>query len=340
MAIDALTDPDEIALYEQYGPNWRRIIGSGMRDRGGRYGRRMRFQHGIPQGFLTRPTPPQAFRPTPSIDTGAYQKYMQEYNRLMQEYSGLLNQYNQSVSRQNNSYQNTAYDLQQQAYQANFEDAYGGNNPNSSQTNQYQVFDSGLSFGDAQLAYQGPNYDSTMLFDPPDTSYANYGHGGDVLYSDPAPTSYNQTSPSGPTILLNPMFGNSPGTSMGTKGNPASVVTGLPAATAASPPKPFNWGNVGSSLRQSQDSYFTGAGSVGSKPDTGFSWANVGKNLTQPFSGLIERTLNSYSPGGYTKQNQTVSTAPTVTNRARLRGSKASYKAPVKPIQSYKYKGW
>ena len=137
MAIDALTDPDEIALYQQYGPNWRRVIGSGMRDRGGRYDRNMRFNHGVPTGFLTRPVAPQAFNPSPSIDTGAYEKYRQEYNRLMAEYNSLLNQYNDFNSQQNNSYQDTAYDQQQQYYQNNFDAAYGQGNSNSSQTSQY-----------------------------------------------------------------------------------------------------------------------------------------------------------------------------------------------------------
>lgn len=161
MAIDALTDPDEIALYEQYGPNWRRIIGSGLRDRGGRYDRSMRFNHGVPTGFLTRPVAPQAFSPVPSIDTGAYEKYRIEYDRLMQEYDSLLKQYNNYTSSQNNSYQDTAFDQQQQYYQDNFEQAYGQDNSNSSQTSQY-----------TNPAYTNPqNTSPTELLTSPSSPY-------------------------------------------------------------------------------------------------------------------------------------------------------------------------
>lgn len=134
MATDALTDPDEIALYQQYGPNWRRVIGSGMRDRGGRYDRNMRFNHGVPSGFLTRPISPQSFMPEPAIDTGVYEKYRMEYDRLMAEYNSLMNQYYQSFNQDPYS----DYERQQQYYENNWNDLYAqAQNQNSSQTNQY-----------------------------------------------------------------------------------------------------------------------------------------------------------------------------------------------------------
>ena len=46
---DVPTDPDEYALYMQYGPNWRAASGrSNKRDRGGRYDRFMKFFHTTP----------------------------------------------------------------------------------------------------------------------------------------------------------------------------------------------------------------------------------------------------------------------------------------------------
>ena len=134
MATDELTDPEDVALYNQYGPNWRRIIGSGMRDRGGRYDRNMRFNHGVPSGFLTRPTSPQSFMPQPAIDTGVYEKYRMEYDRLMAEYNSLMNQYYQSYNQDPYS----DYERQQQYYENNWNDLYAqAQNQNSSQTNQY-----------------------------------------------------------------------------------------------------------------------------------------------------------------------------------------------------------
>ena len=134
MATDELTDPEDVALYNQYGPNWRRIIGSGMRDRGGRYDRNMRFNHGVPSGFLTRPTSPQSFMPQPAIDTGVYEKYRMEYDRLMAEYNSLMNQYYQSFNQDPYS----DYERQQQYYENNWNDLYAqAQNQNSSQTNQY-----------------------------------------------------------------------------------------------------------------------------------------------------------------------------------------------------------
>ena len=46
---DVPTDPDEYALYMQYGPNWRAASGRlNKRDRGGRYDRFMKFFHTTP----------------------------------------------------------------------------------------------------------------------------------------------------------------------------------------------------------------------------------------------------------------------------------------------------
>ncbi len=46
---DVPTDPDEYALYMQYGPNWRAASGrTNKRDRGGRYDRFMKFFHTTP----------------------------------------------------------------------------------------------------------------------------------------------------------------------------------------------------------------------------------------------------------------------------------------------------
>ena len=46
---DVPTDPEEYALYMQYGPNWRAASGrSNKRDRGGRYDRFMKFFHTTP----------------------------------------------------------------------------------------------------------------------------------------------------------------------------------------------------------------------------------------------------------------------------------------------------
>ena len=218
MAIDALTDPDEIALYKQYGPNWRRVIGSGMRDRGGRYDRNMRFNHGVPTGFLTRPVAPQAFSPAPSIDTGAYEKYRREYDRLMAEYNSLLDQYNYFNSQQNNSYQDTAYDQQQQYYQDNYNAAYGQNNETSSQTDQYAR---PMEF----LTSPSSNY----LMD----SQPQMNIGGDVMYgsSTQGLTSGNRINPlSQANLTVRPIMSDSYKPTYMT--NPASVKTGPLAAPA------------------------------------------------------------------------------------------------------------
>jgi len=193
MAIDALTDPDEIALYQQYGPNWRRVIGSGMRDRGGRYDRNMRFNHGIPTGFLTRPVAPQAFSPAPSLDTGAYEKYRREYDRLMAEYNSLLNQYNDFNSQQNNSYQDTAYDQQQQYYQDNYNAAYGQNNETSSQTNQYER---------PMELLTSPSSNYLMDFSP------QMNIGGDRYAGSSMPAKSGSSGMQNQTILMNPATSN------------------------------------------------------------------------------------------------------------------------------------
>ena len=135
MHTDDPTDPDEIALRQRYGPDWRRIIGSGMRDRGNRYDRNMRFNHGVPSGFLTRPVSPQSFTPATAIDTGVYEKYKQEYDRLLAEYNrytNMINQYYQSYD------PNSDYERQQQYYEDNWNNMYAqALAQNSSQSSQY-----------------------------------------------------------------------------------------------------------------------------------------------------------------------------------------------------------
>ena len=174
MATDELTDPEDVALYNQYGPNWRRIIGSGMRDRGGRYDRNMRFNHGVPSGFLTRPTSPQSFMPQPAIDTGVYEKYRMEYDRLMAEYNSLMNQYYQSYNQDPYS----DYERQQQYYENNWNDLYAqAQNQNSSQTNQYdpgQVVGGTITSSTGEQGLNlGGNTATTPKFDPYPPTYNN-----------------------------------------------------------------------------------------------------------------------------------------------------------------------
>ena len=289
MAIDALTDPDEIALYQQYGPNWRRVIGSGMRDRGGRYDRNMRFNHGVPTGFLTRPVAPQAFNPAPSIDTGAYEKYRQEYNRLMAEYNSLLNQYNDFNSQQNNSYQDTAYDQQQQYYQDNYNAAYGQNNETSSQTDQYER---PMEF----LTSSSSNY----LMD----SQPQMNIGGDLLATGNWPAGMfggPNSGMSGVQRTINPLMSypmGGPPKPLPVSTTPYPSAMGAPQGVGGSlPPQPaqsnvsnFNWANVANNLTGG-----SGRQQIIHNPEPAFSWSNVAKNL-----GL----------GG-----STVSNVPTVNNK-------------------------
>ena len=209
MATDEPTDPDDIDLYRRYGPNWRSIIGSGMRDRGGRYDRNMRFNHGVPSGFLTRPTSPQAFMPQPAIDTGVYEKYRMEYDRLMAEYNSLMNQYYQSFNQDPYS----DYERQQQYYEDNFNAAYGQGNSNSSQTNQY---DPGQVVGGTittSTAGQGLNLGGSGGGLPASKLMSNQSatRGGDSLFGGngseraasaaaaAAPTQMMRSAPAGPT---------------------------------------------------------------------------------------------------------------------------------------------
>ncbi len=218
MATDELTDPDDIDLYRRYGPNWRSIIGSGMRDRGGRYDRNMRFNHGVPSGFLTRPTSPQAFMPQPAIDTGVYEKYKMEYDRLMAEYNSLMNQYYQSFNQDPYS----DYERQQQYYENNFNAAYGQGNPDSSQTNQY---DPGQNAGGTitlSTAGQGLNLGGNTTIAPknaptinraayfePQQMFSDFSKGAQpetrITAPAAAPTQMMRSAPAVPTPT-NPFF--------------------------------------------------------------------------------------------------------------------------------------
>ena len=320
MAIDALTDPDEIALYQQYGPNWRRVIGSGMRDRGGRYDRNMRFNHGVPTGFLTRPVAPQAFNPAPSIDTGAYEKYRQEYNRLMAEYNNLLNQYNDFNSQQNNSYQNTAYDQQQQYYQDNYNAAYGQNNETSSQTNQYTGPMEFLS---------SPSSSNLMGFAPQMNIGGDVMAGGsmqgltsgssknplsqvDLTFRPIMSNSYNHTYMTNPAATLasaGPIRSTTPYPSA--MGAPQGVGGSLPPQPAKSGVADFSWGNIANNLTGG-----SGRQPIVSSPEPAFSWSNVAKNLGIGGSTVSNApTVNTVRPTG---------PAPVAPKDNFLRGSKAS----------------
>ena len=295
MAIDALTDPDEIALYQQYGPNWRRVIGSGMRDRGGRYDRNMRFNHGVPTGFLTRPVAPQAFSPSPSIDTGAYEKYRQEYNRLMEEYNSLLNQYNDFNSQQNNSYQDTAYDQQQQYYQDNYNAAYGQNNETSSQTDQYVRPMEFLS---------SPSSNYLMDFNP------QMNIGGDVMAgsSTQGLTSGSRINPlSQADLTVRPIMSDSYNRTYMT--NPASVRTGPLAA-----PAQFAFENTPPSSRTITSG--SGSGSSGLMGTVGMPAPSAAQSNALA-SALSQRGLASVIPNN----NSTVSKVKSVTSFKTSKGN-------------------
>jgi len=280
MAIDALTDPDEIALYQQYGPNWRRVIGSGMRDRGGRYDRNMRFNHGIPTGFLTRPVAPQAFSPAPSLDTGAYEKYRREYDRLMAEYNSLLNQYNDFNSQQNNSYQDTAYDQQQQYYQDNYNAAYGQDNATSSQTDQYarpmelltSPSSNYLMDFSPQMNIGGDRYAGSSM---PSGSRTNPLSQVDLTFRPIMSDSYNRTYMTNPAATLasaGPIKTTTPYPSA--MGAPQGKGGPLPLPVAKSSVGDFSWANVTNSLAQGKERQ-----PIVSSPPPAFSWSNVAKNL-------------------------------------------------------------
>ena len=90
---DVPIDPDEYALYMQYGPNWRAASGrSNKRDRGGRYDRFMKFFHTTP--FQPMPISTLKFEnPYEKPDVVTEPDWYYQLNKTQQQIYDLLSNY-------------------------------------------------------------------------------------------------------------------------------------------------------------------------------------------------------------------------------------------------------